>query len=257
MAGDEYVQSLARGLDVLRAFDADNAELTLTDVAKLTGLSRATARRFLLTLVELGYLRTDGKRFALTSRVLDLGYRYLSSLTLPQLVQPHLEQLSRTVGESTSASILEGTDIVYVARVPVQRIMTVTIGIGTRFPAYATSMGRAMLAGLPPAERSAHLPGELTAFTDRTLITRDSLDAQLDRVAAQGWALVDGELERGLRSLAVPVRGRDRVVAAINVAGRADGDPAEHVARLLPELRIAAGAIEHDLAASGGTIVRT
>jgi IclR family pca regulon transcriptional regulator len=250
VAGEEYVQSLARGLEVLRAFDADNAELTLTDVAGLTGLTRATARRFLLTLVELGYLRTDGKRFALTSRVLDLGYRYLSSLTLPQLVQPHLEHLSRTVGESTSASILEGTDIVYIARVPVRRIMTVTIGIGTRFPAYATSMGRAMLAGLPAADRAAHLPAELTAFTDRTLASRDELDAELDRIAAQGWALVDGELERGLRSLAVPVNDREHaVVAAINIAGRADGDPAEHVARLLPELRSAAEAIERELGA--------
>jgi IclR family pca regulon transcriptional regulator len=250
VAGEEYVQSLARGLEVLRAFDADNAELTLTDVAGLTGLTRATARRFLLTLVELGYLRTDGKRFALTARVLDLGYRYLSSLTLPQIAQPHLEQLSRAVGESTSASILEGTDIVYVARVPVQRIMTVTIGIGTRFPAYATSMGRAMLAGLPSEEIAAHLPGELSAFTDRTVVSRDDLDRELRAVAARGWALVDGELERGLRSLAVPVHGRGRVVAAINVAGRADGDPAEHVARLLPDLRTAAETIERELAAS-------
>lgn len=250
MAGEEYVQSLARGLEVLRAFDAENPELTLTDVAGLTGLTRATARRFLLTLVELGYLRTDGKRFALTSRVLDLGYRYLSTLSLPQVAQPHLEQLSRAVGESTSASILEGTDIVYVARVPVQRIMAVTIGIGTRFPAFATSMGRVMLAGLAPEERAAHLPADLTAFTDRTIVDSASLATELDRVAAQGWALVDGELESGLRSLAVPVRDRGRVVAAINIAGRAEGDPADHLARLLPHLTVAAEAIERDLPAS-------
>lgn len=244
MAGEEYVQSLARGLEVLRVFDADNPELTLTDVAGLTGLTRATARRFLLTLVELGYLRTDGKRFALTSRVLDLGYRYLSSLSLPQFAQPHLEQLSRTVGESTSASILEGGDIVYVARVPVQRIMAVTIGIGTRFPAYATSMGRVMLADGGP------IPDELPAITSRTITDRAALTAELARVREQGWALVDGELESGLRSLAVPIRVGGWVVAAINVAGRADGVPADFVGRLLPELRATAAAIERDLPAS-------
>jgi len=250
VAGDEYVQSLARGLEVLRVFDADHAELTLTEVADLTNLTRATARRFLLTLVELGYLRFDGKRFALTARVLELGYRYLSSLSLPQRAQPHLEELSRTVGESTSASILEGTEIVYVARVPVQRIMAVTIGIGTRFPAFATSMGRVMLADLQPGARADHLPAELTAMTDRTILDRDVLARELDRVGDQGWALVDGELENGLRSLAVPVRDRSgAVVAAINVAGRADGAAAALVDRMLPELRATAAAIERDLPA--------
>lgn len=242
MAGEEYVQSLARGLEVLRAFDAEHADLTLSEVAELTGLTRATARRFLLTLVGLGYLRSDGKRFALTARVLDLGYRYLSTLSLPQRAQPHLEHLSRTVGESTSASVLDGTDIVYVARVPVARIMAVTIGIGTRFPATATSMGRVMLA-------DGHaLPDVLPSFTDRTITDREVLEAELTRVREQGWALVDGELESGLRSLAAPLHDRSgAVVAAINVAGRAEGDPAAFVARLLPALSAAARAIEAEL----------
>ena len=150
-ASDQYVQSLARGLAVIRAFDTDHPKMTLTEVAARTDLTRATARRFLHTLVELGYVRTDGKIFALTAKVLQLGYAYLSGLSLPQLAQPHLEELSLQLGESTSAAVLEGTDIAYIARVATRRIMTVGITVGTRFPAYATSMGRVLLAALPPA----------------------------------------------------------------------------------------------------------
>ena len=244
MAAEEYVQSLARGLEVLRAFDAAHPSQTLSEVAANTGLTRATARRFLLTLVELGYLRIDGKQFSLTPRVLDLGYSYLSGLTLPQLAQPHLERLSAAVHESTSASVLDGTDIVYVARVPVQRIMAVTIGIGTRFAASATSMGRVMLAA------GQDLPTELPSFTDRTITDPAAFAAELGRVRDQGWALVDGELESGLRSLAVPLHDAGgRVVAAINIAGRAEGDAATFVGRLLPELQATASAIEGDLPA--------
>ena len=151
-ASDQYVQSLARGLAVIRAFDTEHPKMTLTEVAARTELTRATARRFLHTLVELGYVRTDGKIFALTAKVLQLGYAYLSGLSLPQLAQPHLEELSLELGESTSAAVLEGTDIAYIARVSTRRIMTVGITVGTRFPAYATSMGRVLLAALPPAK---------------------------------------------------------------------------------------------------------
>ena len=150
-ASDQYVQSLARGLAVIRAFDTDHPVMTLTEVAARTGLTRATARRFLHTLVELDYVRTDGKTFALTAKVLQLGYAYLSGLSLPQLAQPHLEELSLKLGESTSAAVLDGTDIAYIARVTTRRIMNVGITVGTRFPAYATSMGRVLLAALPPA----------------------------------------------------------------------------------------------------------
>src|SRR3990170_6819320 len=199
----QYVQSLARGLSVIRAFDADNPEMTLSDVARLTGLTRATARRFLLTLVDLGYVRTDGKVFVLTARVLELGYSYLSGLSLPELVQPHLEELMSAVHESTSASVLDGTDIAYVARVPTRRIMSVGINIGTRFPAYATSMGRVLLAALPEDELSRHVPDtELEALTLRTISSIGELRDELARVREQGWALVDQELEIGLRSIA-------------------------------------------------------
>ena len=141
-----FVQSLERGLAVIRAFDEHNVELTLSDVARSTGLTRAAARRFLLTLADLGYVRTDGRWFSLSPRVLELGYAYLSSLSLPEVAEPHMERLVAEVHESSSVSVLDGEDIVYVARVPTSRIMTVSINVGTRFPAYATSMGRVLLA---------------------------------------------------------------------------------------------------------------
>src|SRR5512139_1746855 len=150
--GQDFVQSLERGLAVIRAFDRDHPELTLSEVATATGVTRAAARRFLLTLAELGYVRSDGRLFALTPRVLELGYAYLSSMSLPEVAEPHLEALVATVNESSSVSVLDGTDVVYVARVPTSRIMTVSISVGTRFPAYATSMGRVLLAGLDDAE---------------------------------------------------------------------------------------------------------
>ena len=143
----EFVQSLARGLSVIRAFDDEHTDLTLSEVSRITGLPRAVVRRFLHTLVELGYMRTDGRRFALRPKILELGYAYLSSMTLPEIAMPHLEQLVEKVHESSSVSVLDGDEIVYVARVPTKRIMTVAISVGTRFPAYATSMGRVLLAG--------------------------------------------------------------------------------------------------------------
>ena len=155
--GSHYVQSLARGLSVIGAFGPDTPELSLSDVARATGLTRAAARRFLLTLVDLGHVRQDGKLFRLTPRVLTLGYAYLSSLSLPGIAEPHLEQLVREVHESSSMSVLDGHDIVYVARVPTSRIMTVAINVGTRFPAYATSMGRVLLAGLDAPALEEHL----------------------------------------------------------------------------------------------------
>jgi IclR family pca regulon transcriptional regulator len=159
-----YVQSLQRGLAVIRAFDAGHPELTLSEVARLCGLTRAAARRFLLTLADLGYVRTDGRLFSLTPRVLELGYAFLSSLTLPEVAEPHLERLVAEVRESSSLSVLDGDDIVYVARVPTSRIMTVAINVGTRFPAYATSMGRVLLAALPDSRTGcARSPPRCTA----------------------------------------------------------------------------------------------
>jgi len=250
--GAHFVQSLERGLAVIRAFDADHPELTLSDVARATGLTRAAARRFLLTLADLGYVRTDGRRFALSARVLDLGYAYLSALTLPEVATPHLERLVAEVRESSSVSVLDGDDIVYVARVPTSRIMRVAINVGTRFPAYATSMGRVQLAGLPEAELDAYLArADLRRLTAHTLAQPDALRAELARIRAQGWALVDQELEEGLRSVAAPIRDRTgAVVAAINVSAHASRASKDAVRRtLLPPLLAAAERIEADLRA--------
>lgn len=243
-----FVQSLARGLSVIAAFGAERPRMSLSEVARESGLSRATARRFLMTLVALGYVRVDGREFALTPRVLELGYSYLSALSLPEVAQPHLEALSAEVGESSSASVLAGDEIVYVARVPVRRIMSISITIGTRFPAWATSMGRVLLAGLPEAEREAAI-GRISwqAFTSRTISDPDELRRELARVAEQGHAQVDGELEAGLRSLSVPVRDRGAVVAAINVSS-AVADPSQPVADgVLDALHRTSAAIQHDL----------
>ncbi|WOQ69476.1 IclR family transcriptional regulator C-terminal domain-containing protein [Microbacterium limosum] len=249
-ASGEFVQSLARGLAVIRAFDAGHPELSLSDVARRTGLTRAAARRFLLTLESLGYVRSDDRTFALTPRVLELGFSYLSSLTLPEIVQPHLERLSREVDESVSAGVLDGTDIVYVARVPTRRIMSVRITIGTRFPAYATSMGRALLAGLPDETASSVIESTpLRAITSRTIVDEGTLRAELARIREQGWALVDGELEPGLRSIAVPLHDRaGTVVAAINVSMSASsGDAGQQAARYTPALLRTGAAIDAEL----------
>lgn len=247
-ASGEFVQSLARGLAVIRAFDADHAELSLSEVARRADVTRAAARRFLHTLVGLGYVRSDGRLFALTPRVLELGFSYLSSLSLPEILQPHLETLSREVGESVSAAVLDGADIVYIARVPARRIMSVRITIGTRFPAYATSMGRVLLAALPASARDGAL-AHLEPLTERTTTDAVQLSAALDRVAAQGWALVDGELEPGLRSVAVGVPDRSgTIVAAINVSTSATRDSVDHlVDRYLPALQTTAARVAAEL----------
>jgi len=247
--GSTYVQSLARGLAVIRAFGADRPRLSLSDVARATDLTRASARRFLLTLESEGYVRARDGMFELTPRVLELGFSYLSTLSLPEVAQPHLETLSHTVGESTSASILDGTDIVYIARVPTRRIMSVAITIGTRFPAHVTSMGRVLLAFGAGDGLDTYFEGyDATRFTPRTIVDADALRTELDRVRQQGWSLVDGELEHGLRAVAVPVARAGEVVAAINVALPAtDDDAAEQASRLVPAMQEAAAAISRDL----------
>jgi len=255
-AGDQYVQSLARGLAVIRAFDAANPQMTLSEVAARTGLTRATARRFLHTLVELGYVRTDGKTFALTALVLQLGYSYLSALTLPQLAQPHLEELSVRLGESTSAAVLDGADIFYVARVATRRIMTVGITVGTRFPAYATSMGRVLLAGLPDPELRDRLDAmTLEALTPRTVTRRQDLVAELEKVRSQGWCLLDQELELGLMSVAAPVRNAaGKTVAAVNVSLQAQSvagqdDPEAYLTSVTREIVGTAALISQEISA--------
>lgn len=247
--GADFVQSFARGLAVIRAFDVDHPELTLSEVATRADLPRAAARRFLMTLVTLGYVRATDRTYALTPRVLELGYSYLSALALPAIAQPHLERLSHDLDESTSLAVLHDAEIVYVARVPTARIMRVNITIGTRFPAWATSLGRVLLANLPIEDAEAALArSTLTPFTPGTLIDRTALITELERVRSLGFAFVDAELEEGLRSIAMPVRDwSGQVVAAVNVAMPRRGEPEAVIARVVPALQRATAAIEADL----------
>ncbi|MFF7937365.1 IclR family transcriptional regulator C-terminal domain-containing protein [Streptomyces sp. NPDC007940] len=250
-----FVRSLERGLAVIRAFDADHPELTLSEVARSCGLTRAAARRFLLTLADLGYVRADGRAYRLTPRVLELGYSYLSSFSLAQIAEPHLEQLVENTRESSSLCVLDGDDIVYVARVPARRIMTAAITVGTRFPAHATSVGRVILAHLPEEEVETRLArAELTPLTGRTIVSAELLRTELERVRRQGYALVDQELEEGLRSIAAPVRDRDgEVVAAVNIPVQAGRTTLAAVRRdLLPALLETVAGIETDLRMATG-----
>ncbi|MFI5711075.1 IclR family transcriptional regulator C-terminal domain-containing protein [Kribbella sp. NPDC051620] len=222
-SGGTFLQGLGRGLAVIRAFDAEKPSLTLSEVAREVGITPATARRILLTLEELGYVRSDERRFALTPRVLALGWAYLSSLDLGDIAGPFMEELSLKTRESCSIATLDLPDIVYVARVPTRRIMTVALGVGARLPAYATSMGRVLLADAPAGELSAYLAAlEPEALTEHTVTSAEGLRELIKQAGADGYALVDQELELGLRSIAVPIRdSRGRAVAALNVSAHA------------------------------------
>lgn len=214
------VQSFVRGLEVMRTFSAERPRQTLAEVASASGLARATARRFLHTLVAIGYASTDGREFWLTPRVLELGFGYLTSQPLVSVAKPRLEALSREVDESSSLSVLDGTDIVYISRVPVRRIMRVDISVGTRFPAWATSMGRVLLADLDADALDAYFSAvDLESLTPGTLVDEAKLRTEIARVREQGWCIVDQELEPGLRSVAAPVTDYDgTVVAAVNIS---------------------------------------
>ncbi|MFM9371951.1 IclR family transcriptional regulator C-terminal domain-containing protein [Streptomyces sp. Da 82-17] len=252
--GSGFVESLARGLTVLTAFDEGRDALSLTAVAEAAGLARATARRALISFEHLGLVHRDGRTFRLTPRVLDLGHAPLSRSTLPDIASPHLAALVRTVHDSASLAVLDGDAIRYTARVATSRIMSVHITIGTRLPAYAASMGRVLLADLPAEERAALLDGmELRPLTPHTVTERGALDALLDSIAEAEHALVDEELEEGLRSLAVPVRDASgRAVAAVNVAMHSSRRTPEEVrGEVLPALRAAAARVEADLRVVG------
>jgi IclR family pca regulon transcriptional regulator len=250
----DFVQSLDRGLAVIRAFGPDRERLSLSEVARATGLTRAATRRFLLTLVKLGYVRNDGREFSLRPRVLELGYAYLSGLGMPEVAAPHLEELVARVRESSSISVLDGDHIVYVARVPTKRIMTVSISVGTRFPVYATSMGRVLMTGMSQDELDRYLAeADFEAFTARTVTDPDRLRDIVRDVAKQGYAIVDQELEEGLRAIAAPIHGAGgAVTAAINVSAHASRvSMAAMRADLLPAMLETARRIEADLRSQG------
>jgi IclR family transcriptional regulator, pca regulon regulatory protein len=248
----DFVQSLDRGLAVIRAFGPDREKLSLSEVARATGLTRAAARRFLLTLVKLGYVRSDGREFSLRPRVLELGYAYLSGLALPEVAAPHLEELVARLHESSSISILDGHHIVYLARVPTKRIMTVAISVGTRFPAYATSMGRVLLAAMTEEELDRYLAtATFERLTAHTVTSPARLRSIVREVARQGYAIVDQELEEGLRAVAVPIRGAVGVgTASVNVSSHASRVSMVALrGQILPALLETARQIEADLQA--------
>ncbi len=249
--GPDFVESLARGLDVVRCFDSARPTMTMTEVAAAAGLARPTARRLLLTLAELGYVRSDNGAFALTPKVITLGTAYVASLGLWDVARPHLEALVRHTGESSSMAQLDGSDIVYVARVSVPKIIALRVDIGTLFPAPQTSQGKVLLAALSPEDLVSAL-----AVPSRSGLPRadgrspEALRDELTQVRARGWALADEELAPGVRSIAVPVRdGTGAVRAAMNVTVHAAETTKETLLDAhLPSLLRASGDISLDWA---------
>jgi IclR family pca regulon transcriptional regulator len=243
-----------RAFAIVRAFGRESPSLTLSQVAERTGLTRASARRFLLTLQSLGYVGSDERQFFLRPRVLDLGFAYLSSVPVFNIVEAHMEAMVQQVQESSSASVLDGTDVIYTVRVPTKRIMSVQIEVGTRLPAYATSMGRVLLAALNPEQLGTYFDqAKMEQLTPTTVTDEDRLRATLDQVRDQGWCLLDQELEVGVRSVAVPLHdSAARAFAAMNISTNATRVPIQRLlGDFLPLLRQTAHAIDEDIRARG------
>lgn len=249
--GPDFIEALARGLEVITAFRPGRPAMSLAEVAAATGLARPTARRILLTLEELGYVRAAERGYRLTPRVLELGVAYVQSMGLWDVARPHLERLVERTGETCSIAQLDGPDIVYVARVSVPRIVSLAVQVGTRFPALATSLGKVQLAALPPDEVDAVLAEPTrSGLTARWQPSREERDAELRDVRARGWALTDEQLTLGVRSVAAPLRdGAGRVVAGVNVNCHAAETSLERLLdHHLPLLLQAAGDISADFA---------
>jgi IclR family pca regulon transcriptional regulator len=249
--GPDFIEALARGLEVIAAFRPDRPTMTLAEVAAATDLARPTARRILLTLRELGYVREAGRGYALTPRVLELGVAYVRSMGLWDVARPHLERLVEKTNESCSIAQLDGSDIVYVARVSVPKIVSLAVQIGTRFPALPTSLGKVQLAALPPGELDRVLAEPTrSGLTPRWQPDRTERDAVLRDVRARGWALTDEQLTLGIRSVAAPLRdGAGRVIAGVNVNCHAAETTVKYLLdHHLPLLLQAAGEISADFA---------
>ena len=247
----EVIYSVERALRALQIFSAERPSLTLSEVAQLIGLSRGTTRRILITFEKLGFIRQNGRQFLLTPRVLRLGYGYISSLPFWERAQPHLRELADSVNESSSIAVLDGEDIVYVVRVPSQRQMTMALNVGSRLPAYATSMGHVLLAGLSPAELESYLDGvTLDPLTPRTITDKSKLRSELEKVRRAGYSSTNGERELGILSVAAPIVDRTgAVIAAVNVStnsGRVT--TAEMRERIQPQVTAVAKVISSELA---------
>jgi IclR family pca regulon transcriptional regulator len=247
----DFVQSLDRGFAVIRAFNELNVKLTLSEVAQRTGLTRATARRFLLTLESMHYVGSTGRQFFLRPKVLELGYAYLSSVNLVSVAQNHLEVLTNELRESCSASVLDGEEIIYICRAAANRIMSVNLSVGVKLPAYSSSMGKVLLASLGKRELEEYISTSVRPkLTSHTVVGAKELAAAIDQVRAQGWAVNDEELEEGVRSVAVPVKDQQgKVMAAINVSAHASRVTVDALVNdVLPQLKRTAFLIETDLA---------
>jgi IclR family pca regulon transcriptional regulator len=250
-AGPDFIESLARGLEVIAAFRAGYGALSLAEVAAAAGLARPTARRILLTLAELGYVRVHDGGYTLTPRVLDLGVAYVRSQGLWDVARPHMQALVARTHESCSVAQLDGSDVIYVARVAVPKIVGLSVQIGTRFPALSTSLGKVLLAALPAAELEAVLAQpSRSGLVPRWQPDPAERDAALREVRARGWALTDEQLALGIRSVAAPLRdGTGRVIASVNVNAHAAETPVERlVGEHLPLLLATAGEISADFA---------
>ncbi|MDH4108281.1 MAG: helix-turn-helix domain-containing protein [Gammaproteobacteria bacterium] len=243
----DYVNSLARGLEVIRAFTRAQPRMTLSEIARTTGMTRATVRRFLLTLVKEGYAETDGKYFGLKPKVLELGYAALSSMTMLDVMQPIMARLAAKVQESCFAAVLDGTDVVYIASAsPPDRIVSISVSVGSRAPAHCVSTGRVLVAALPEQEQLEYLEKvKLTKLTPNTVTSKVKLRSLIEEAKVKDWAIVDQELEIGLRSISVPIRDRSgKVIAALNVACPSSRiTPEDMHSRILLELQAASQAI--------------
>jgi IclR family transcriptional regulator, pca regulon regulatory protein len=249
--GPDFIEALARGLEVITAFRPNQPVMSLAEVATAANLARPTARRILLTLEELGYVRAAERGYSLTPRVLDLGVAYVRSTGLWEIARPHLERLVERTNESCSIAQLDGSDIVYVARVAVPKIVSLAVQIGTRFPALQTSLGKVQLASLPPDELDAVLAQPTrSGLVARWQPERAERDAELREVRARGWALTDEQLTLGIRSVAAPLRdGTGRVIAGVNVNCHAAETSVERLLEHhLPLLLQTAGDISADFA---------
>lgn len=249
-----YVRALDRGLSVITAFNAERQVLSVSEVAAITGVTRAAARRFLLTLQDLGYVSSQGRAFTLAPKVLELGYSYLSALSVPELARPYMAALAEEVGLGVSIAVLDGKESVNVGRVErTDRLVRVSVPVGTRLPAYANSMGRVLLAGLTPDELDAFFDTVvLEAHTRRTITDPQKLRKELRAVARRGYAVINQELEEGLIAIAVPLHNSEAdVVAAMNLTMHATRPDVRALEReYLPPLRAAADQIDAALRAA-------
>jgi IclR family pca regulon transcriptional regulator len=246
----EFVRSVDKAFAIVRAFGRDSPSLTLSQVAARTGLTRASARRFLLTLEVLGYVGSDGRQFFLRPKVLDLGFAYLSSVPVFEIVGARMEAMVQDLQESSSASVLDGTDIVYTVRVPTKRIMSIQIAVGTRVPAYATAMGRVLLAAQRLDQLDTYFrQAQIRQLTPRALTNEERLRLVLDKVREQGWCMLDEELEVGVRSVAVPLHdAAGSVFAAMSISTNATRVTAECLLGThLPVLRETAATIDNEI----------